>query len=382
MAEATSTRKELRRVIARAARLEFFRRYSANEVALTGTPTTTSLTSSSLTQVASFWQNAWAYVVDGTQAGAERKVTAFDAVTDALTLEYALAGAPAAGVMIELYDTWSAADIHDAINRAIREWGRIFFDSVMDQTLILKEDTMEYSLTSLVKRVWSLRKVRIEQAGNSITGLTTSASVVGSHVQLVQTAMFKTNDQYNGYKISIYDGTGAGQVGDVVDTVATGTYITVLATQFATTPDSTSKFRLWLPSEQLSDTWPLANWRTDSPEFPDYLILNKLEPSFYGMRMYLYYTHVPTELTADADTTVVPKEFIVNQALAYLHESMMGDNRSDANRHANIAQVYRNLATEYRERFGTRQPATMVQVEDNLPYGAHADYINPLGWGE
>ena len=378
MSETTSTRKTLRRAIARAARLEFFRRYSANEVALTGTPTASLLYSTSLTQSDDHWNGGWVYFVDGTYLGQERRITDFAATGDVLTMEYALAGAPAAGVMIEIFDTWSAADIHDAINRSIREWGRLFFESVIDQTLVMKEDTMEYTISGLTKKPWIIKNVRVERAGNSIQSVVDSATVVTTNVHLVDASVFKTDDQYNGYKISIYDGTGAGQLGDVVDTIAAGTYIQVATSQFTVTPDSTSKFRLWQPTEQLVDSWPLRNYRTDAQEFPDTLFLNKLEPEFYGMRFFISYLSQPSELTTDASTTIVPMDFIINQSLAYLHESLMNDNRSDANRHANIAEVYSRKALEYRSSFAPRQPATMLQLEENTGYSDSIE--DPLGW--
>jgi hypothetical protein len=377
MAETTTTRKVLRRAIARMIKMEFFRRYQ-DEVSLTGTPTSTSLASTSLTQADDFWNGGWAYIASGNGIGQERKITDFAASGNALTMEYALTTVPAATDKIEILDTWSASDIHSAINRAITEWGRLFFDSVEDRTLVMQEDKMEYDLTGLTKKVWNLRDVRVERSGNSLTGVVDSASDDETHVTIVDTERFNTNDQYNGYKISIYDGTGKGQVGDVVDTIAASHAVTVTVAQFATNPAAGSKYRLWDEDKQLNDSWPLRNWRVDAPEFPDTLSLNKLEPEYYGMRLFLRYLAQPSELTSDTSTTTVPRDFIINQALAYLHESMMHDNRADANRHANMAQYFRNLATEYRERFSPRMPGAMVQVEENTGYSD--DIADPLGW--
>jgi hypothetical protein len=378
MAESTTTRKVLRRAIARTIRMEFFRRYSDSEVSLTGTPTSLTLPSTALTQVDDFWNGGWVYIASGNGIGQERRITDFAATTNLLTLEYALTTVPAATDKIEILDTWSASDIHSAINRAIGEWGRLFFDSVEDKTLVYQEDKMEYSLTGLAKKVWALRDIRVERSGNAVTGVVDSATYDETHVSIVDAERFNTDDQYNGYKISIYDGTGAGQVGDVVDTVASSHTVTVLVSQMATSPAAGSKYRLWDATEQINDSWPLANYRTDAIEYPDTLYLNKLDPSLYGMRMYLRYLAQPSELTSDTTTTTVPKDFIVNQALAYLHESMMHDNRSDANRHANMAQYFRNMATEYRERFSPRQPGMKIQVEENT--GFMDDQLDPLGW--
>ena len=378
MAEVTSTRKELRRNIARTLHSEFFRRYADNEAVLSGIPTTLTLPCASLTQVENFWANGWLYVVDGTQVGKERRITNFAAATDILSLEYALPGAPAAGDKIEIHNIFSPADVHTAINRSIQDSGKLFFDTVQDSSLILQENKLVYSIANLARKVWRLNSIRVERTASTITGVIDSASSTAGTVTLVDAAAFVLNDQFNGQRISIYAGTGSSQQGVIVDTVAATKSITVATTSLPITPAAGSKYRIWNAAEERADRYAIIHARPDAAEFPDEFALNHNLPDLVGMRLYLTYDSLPIALTLDADATGIPQELIINQAIAYLHEGMMNDNRADSNRHANIAAQYREIANVLKATYSRRRYGATQWQEANTGFGR--DIEDPLGW--
>lgn len=377
MSEPTSTRKDLRRGIARAERLDFQRRYSDGEISLTGTPTTSALPSTSLTQSDNHWRNGWVYIASGTQLGKDRRITAFSASNDTLQLEHPLTQAPVAGDKIEIYEIWPPSQIHECINRAIEKASRYWPETVIDSTLTLREDTLRYSLTGLTKTPYRFQRAWIERVGNSVLGTISEVSSDATNITITVSGFTPTADQYNGYKIAIYDGTGRG-IGTVDDTTTTALVVTLA--DFATAPVAGDKFRIWDENYQTHDFFEMRNLHLDAPDWPDILYLEKTYPEYYGCRLHLQYISLPSALSLDTDTTTVPREFIVHQARALLHEDLMGDNRSDANRHGQLATYFQQKADEYAARFYAQRPGASQFVQDNIGM-ATSDDIDPLDWG-
>jgi hypothetical protein len=377
MGEPTTSRKELRRTIARALQMEFFKRYADAEVALTGTPTTTSLAASSLTQsTTDYWKGGWVYIASGTQLGAERRITTFNPTGDILTPEYPLAGAPSAGDKIEIHDLWSPAMIHQAINRALKEAGRVFFDNSIDTSLVARRDRTLYDISAISPAIWKINQIWIEQVADSQIFQPTAYAEDGEVYTLsLPAGICLAADQFNGWLLSIYDGPGASQQVTISDsTTATLT----LAAALDPAPTSASYARIWDPNSDDRAHYQLTGYRVDDAEFPNRITVDPLREDLLGYRLMIQYAHLPTDLTLDTSTTTVPQEYIVNKARAYLHEDRMNDNRPDSARHAQLAQVFHGRADDYLMRYPRRHPAGTVQTTQN--HFVSGDAVDPMGW--
>lgn len=366
MSEPTTTRKVLRRAIATELGMPFFRRFSAGELTTDTGSTVSKIVDAGLTQRDGFWNNSWFYAV---VAGEQSLTRSFQANDNSLILETPLTNAPAdTGDTYELHALWPPSDIHAAINQAIQESGKIFSETVVDATLVLEENQLEYSLTSLTKTPFVLNKVWLEQAGTIATGTATAGGATSITVQSVP------SDIDTGWKISIYAGTGSGQIRAYVSNA--GNVITVAA--WTTNPDSTSKYAIWDASQEIYDWQPMHAVYTDSKEFPDVLRFRYPMPQFYGMRIKLEYQALPSELSSDTDTTIVPKKYVMDKAIAILHGQKLNDTKADRDLHYAEFQRYNASADAYLARTAPHMPDTQIQTVDQARYTAASD--DPLLW--
>jgi hypothetical protein len=381
MAEPSVTRKDLRRAIARALRMEFFLRVGAGEIVTAAGSTTTVIKSAALVQADNYWKNGWIYVPS---TGEERKIVSSSLSGTSITLEYALTGAPAAGVAFEIHDTYSPALIHDAVNRAIRESGRYFTDEIIDY-LVLEEDKLVYDLTALARTPWALNQVWVENYQNTaIHGQPTLVDSTWDPIIVVQDtkSLGTTGSMYNGWMYTVYAGPGVGrwQLVQASNDPLQGGPHTIKVTYSVVYGDVTtaSKFCIYNTAQKQEEDYRLTDLHLDRPEFPTTLYLHHLLPEWYGFRVRLHYTAYPSELTLDTSSTYVDQEFIINQAMAYLHEGILNNNQSDAGRHQGLAQMLRGVAQARLIAVAPRKPTgTAWRNVDGQSY----PLVNPLGWG-
>jgi hypothetical protein len=368
MAEPTKTLTQLRRDICRELRMPFFGIFDTNSV-LTGTPTTTALFDSKLVQADDYWNGDWVFIVDGPAAGDVRRITDFVASTDSILPEYAFSGTPAAGNLYEIHSRWNAYDIRHALNQAIREGWDAFADYSLDETMIVREDVLEYDLTFAARQ---LLKVWVETpASTSIIRDTASGGAV---TYLEDTSLPMVDDQFNGWMISIYKGTGVGQLRTVSDTTAATKRILV-SVNWATAPDATSKYALWNPAEQRVEWVRLTAMRPDVPDFPSKVFFPGTLESFLGLRFRFQYEAVLTELTTEASVTAVDANYLMYRAVAFLHGYRAGDNRFDRTAHLQEEQRYIEKAGLYLTNRARRGPSqTLWQESDFRGASYNPDY--------
>jgi len=390
MTEPTATRQALRRAIALKARMPFFLAYGDTDVALADPTSATIQTTDviyapSLTQTENFWQNAWVYVSDSAGVyGTERRIQAFERSGNKIIPEWPFDTAPAAADRIEIYHIWPPSQINSAINDALEEGGEYWPAQTVDESMIVVEDRLAYDISGLSVTPWKMLQIRVERSSKSVTGTCTSActsAVVG----------VDTDDDLSGidtdWYVSIYDGPGKGQVRSVISGDTLTNLITVgnsAATYLTTDADSTSKYRWWDADEQWHDWVSLLGIHFNRKDYPDKMYLQNLMPSVYGFRFRQTYLGWPSALSADSDVTSVPKEFVVNKALATLHDSMIGDNRVDRTMHGGTAEYYADRAAEY-ARLHRRRVLAGSLWQDEDEDGTHVssagdDIGNPLGW--
>lgn len=372
MSRPTTTRAQLRQAIGVELGMPFYKDYGTNSTITTAT-STTKLIDSTLLHDKDTWKNCWMLITSGSPAGTHRRVEEFWYNTG-LTLERPFASSAVVGDTYELTSVFSPPEIHQAINRAIVEAFPAFYDTTTDETLIVQEDKLTYDLTGLTTRPWVISKVWFERGYNVNTGTATSGAVG----YLIDTSA-NFSSITTSYKVSIYDGTGKGQIRTIGS--VTGTTQLNPSVAFTTAPDSTSKYALWNPEEEVLDHYRILPARFDQKEYPNTMYLSQRYPDLYGMRIRLEYNSIPSELTTDSSTTIVPKEFIINKAISYLATSKTADNRADRQRWSQVAQQYMAVAEQYKKVHAWQQPAITMWQEEERGNPRTVDQQNPLGWG-
>lgn len=371
MAKPTSTRADLRRQICRSLGMEFFKRFQ--EYANCDSDSSASeVIDSSLTQPDDYWKNMWFYVArdSDTTGNADnvRFIDHFDASQDKLFLEYPLSGSPSTATQYEIHNVFSTFEIHDAINEAIRSGFPEFFDVITDETLIYEADKLEYSLSGLGTAPWIIRAVYIEQPEKSQTGTTTASTNT-----TISDSTANFSEVTSGWIVSIYDGTGSGQQRTVSSVL--GAQITI-STVWTTNPDTTSKYRVWDPNEQYESWYRIISWDLDSEEYPGILYFAHRYVSLYGARIRLVYASEPIELdTDDTTATVVPKEYVIAKAIEILAASRIAVNSADRSKYANMEQLYRIRAEDYKSRNGFRMGSLHMRIRgsDGTPLSTNLE---------
>lgn len=371
MAESTITLAALRRAIARELQMPFARRYSAGFLDADSGGSTTKFVDSVLAQKDNFWNGSWFYRVASQESSLIR---AWESANNSGNLEAAVTTV-ASGDDYEIHTHWNAYEIHHAINRAISDAGRVWPNTVTDETLILQTDKLDYDLTALSIRPWILAKLFIENRGNVKRGTVVSAT--STTATLESSSLFTDIVTYANWRISIYEGTGAGQIRTL--SASSGAQLTGL-TAWTTTPDSTSKYALWDSTEDLRGWVMLDTYRTDAKEYPSTLYLAGRYSSHYGMRMRLEYMSMPAELSAEADTTIIPSQYIIPKAISYMYGQMAPDTKVDRDIYMNESERYKKQADEYLALNMPHKPdVTLKRPQRSTDLLEPSD---PLGWNK
>jgi len=366
----TSTRAQLRRLVCTELQMPFIRRTGGSST-ITASPTTTSFIDSKLVQDLDYWKGQWYFHIT---TGSVRLITRFDNALKKVTLEYATTAAPLVADEYEIHSVWNAYEIHTAINRAIADAYPSFFDVVTDETMVLKEDTLSYSLSALTSLPWIMTKVWLEQPDSVIRGTCTSGAVGYIADTSADFTAVTTN-----YKMSIYAGTGAGQVRSV--TSKTGTTQLNTSTVWTTAPDSTSKYAVWDPTEQTNDWKRLQDVRFNAKENPTIMYLTDNYTGREGARIRLEYISIPTAMTVEGSTTTIPQEFILHKTLHYLYSQKINDNRADRQRYIDLQTYHFNQAEIYRQAHAFNMPeATMWTPSIGGSVRGTGVDGNPIGW--
>ena len=381
MAFPTTSRATLRRAICSELGMEFARRYGGTGYLNPDAGSTAGkLVDAALTQPQDFWKNQWVYfsgdsaVSPSAVVGEVRQIISFNNSENACVLERDASAIPATTVQYEIHDIWNATEIHNAINRAIRDAIPNFFDIVTDETLVLKEDTLEYSLSGLTLRPWIISEIYIERPYGSMTGQVESST---------NDTLTDSDADFSGvnanYKVSIYDGTNAGKVYDVLSGTSSGV-LTLDSDTWDTNPDTTSKYRVWDPTDQRDEWFQVTSVDLNNMEYPDTIRFRNPYERLWGARIRLVYSTDPLELTTDASTTIVPQEFVIYKAISYLAGSRTWGRTADREKYAVLEQTMNAKAEAFRNKMAFRMDTTLWQGVDVSNPGTRTLDGNPLGW--
>lgn len=370
MSEATNTLTVIRRMICRELKMPFFRRYAAGFLLADSGTAADTIKDSSLTQADKFWNGSWFYGVATQEVSIIR---AFESANNSFKLEIPTAIALSAGDQYEIHSIWNATEIRQAINRAIGDGGRIWQDTVTDETLIVQEDKLSYSLSGLSTRPWIVAKVYVESNPTVKRGTLASATATGFTVE--NSTILTDLTTASNWRISIYDGTGKGQLRTITSVSGAVGVVPI----WTTTPDSTSKYAIWDTTEDV-DAWPkLDTYRVDSPEYPSVLYLssgNSL-PSYLGLRFRIEYMAVPLELSLETDTTIIPMGYILPKAISYLYGQSTLDINVDRDTTLAEADRYKKQADEFLAMNLPHKPDIALKYSD---YPSSFTSDNPLDW--
>lgn len=376
MSKPTYTREELRRAITLELGMQFPKRYPDGYLTCDSGSSSTSIVAAELAQDDDFWNNSWIFCAADTAVAAlvdeVRQVTDFTSTGAALSLEYALPGTPSSVTQFEIHNIFNALEIHQAINRAIQTGLPYFYDIVEDETLIYQEDVLSYTISSLSNIPWIVSEIYIEQPSASLIGVATA----GAATSLTDTTADFTNVAA-GWLLSIYDGTGKGQLRTITSVTGT-TQLNVAA--WTTNPDTTSKYRVWDANEEDYQWYRVTDAFFDSQEYPSTLYLRHSKwAGAYGSRIRLVYATQAAALTDEASTTVVPKEYIINKAIELLSIARIGNTRADNAKYSAMAKSYGDAAIRYAITHSFRMPTTLWQ-ENDVSYPSSNGETDPLGW--
>jgi len=218
-----------------------------------------------------------------------------------------------------------------------------------------------------VKSVW------VERNGNITRGTATAGAVTYLEDTNLIGALGSVD---TAWRISIYYGTGTGQIRSV-STADNTTGRVVPTVDWTTAPDSTSKYALWNPSEQTIDWFRDSSLRFDAKEYPDTLHFTSAYTSLYGMRIRIEYVYTPEALTTELSTTAVDSEYIIAKACSILHGQMISDTRYNRELHYGESLRYGEAADDILRRHRVDQPDQTIWIESN---GMDYRENNPMNW--
>jgi len=344
------------------------------EQTATGGSTTTVVDTTNRTEADDYWNESWVYIrttTDGNAPqGEERKVTDFTASSDTLTVAPAFSAAVESGDTYWLFKRFRFEEYKRAINAAIRSCWPYFFEKKVDEdTLVVCDDTLKYTLPSGVKR---LAQVYIENVSKSSSG---TANGTQSDTTLQDTDQSWTVNEFDdGYKIALVDGTGKGQQ----RTISSNTSDTItVSSAWTTNPvDGDTEYVIKDVGDEYA--WvQIYDWRVEEEAGTQYLRLNHYYLS--GMTIKLVYEKEHDTLSAITDTTNAPMEYIMLKAMAELYRMMMVEApEHTVDTYRWLMQYNEQMANEYIVKYRDKHiPGTVHHPEKGRRYSSSE---NPLGW--
>lgn len=378
MAEPTVTLAQLRRAVGRQTGMRFYRYGNTGTIsAQTGNHVEDN---DLLAQVDDFWNRSWFYVVTGSAAQESRMILDSRQADRSLTLEF-----PPTTMSVsdeyEILDAYSPAMVHEAINEALREAWPHFFETLEDTSLCVGQDLMEYDISGLgafmVNQVWIERP-------DSIARYETTGTNTTLYVNL-DTSEDISQYAFGDWWITIFDANEGAGLGYARAISAIDNNLKRVSWTTATPLASPgARVTIFNAEEKNVDWYPAHACDFDNKQWPDTMRFKVAYDNFFvGSRIMLRYITVPAELSAEADTTAVPIDYVVARARAMLYDWHKDDTRQDRQRFdANFTdQMVRSEAIKANKAF--QAPDQLFWTEDDpaLQHGMWSDSDgDPLGW--
>jgi len=344
--------------------MDFALRIGASSTATDG-GTNELIDTNRLRQSDDFWNGSWLYIANDTSGtdndGAVRLISDFVSSTRSIAVVEPFSAAVANTDEYEIHSPWNALQMHDAINDAIDDAFPEFFDTVVDETTIILEDTLEYSLPTTTTPYYVLG-MWLEQVEDKFRG---TSSQTGSSTTLIDASQSWDDDKWNGMQVAIYDGTGKGQFATITDTSSSNT-LTVAAWlgTGTTSPSTDSKYVIKDTLTEQHDWYRITAARFDQTYWPTKVYLTSNYSSALGRALRVQYIAKPASVTTEAGTTIVPSGFVVAKSQALLHGMRVADSRSDQDRHRYMHQFWESRAEAYKLQNKWRMPKGTLWIEE------------------
>ena len=334
-------------------RMRFFRQFDTVST-LTTVTDDQNVIDTKLTQRNDYWEGSWFY---NTTLDKVSRIASSVESTGALVLETAITGMQATDEY-QIYDLMSPIELNRHINEALvdHSWPHFYGVYESKNAIIMVEDLRVYDLSSISPSIWWIYNMWVERASKNYRGFVV-ASAAGT-VTLPDDISFDDPDMGTTWAISIYDGTGKGQT--VRYYASHSGQVMTLDANWETEPDTTSKFAFWNTEDQRMDFSPMKFVRLSSPEYPQFLSLEQVRDDLLGMRIKFQYAGLATKLSNETDTSIIPKGFIVPQALSIIYTKMIGSAKADRSRYSSLSQEYIRLTQEYIEAKSFKAPSSTV----------------------
>ena len=290
---------------------------SDTEVLVTGTATgggTTTLVDSSRLEANDRFVNWWLYIAgtsdDLAPEGQERRITDWVLSTTTATVETAFTAAVQNTDTYEIRKMWPRLQYVRAINWGIEQARDTYLDILHSEVDVAIRDQLDYAILST-------DALHIFQIYRTTYGvLTDSIATAGAATTLSDTAQTwatSGNDSpgEGSKRVTIYLGTGAGQVRIISSNTAT---VLTVSVAWTTNPDTTSRYKILRWDEERVAHAPLYDAQIDMTQRQIKFLTQPEE----GQVLQIYYGEFPGTLTATTDTTSVPPQYIMLEAMSYL----------------------------------------------------------------
>lgn len=304
-----ATRATIRRAIGARTRQPWFRRFGAVAGAATGGTTTTLIDTAKLLQPNDTWNEQYLYLPATDE---NRIISDFDLATKTLTILEPVASSIAAATAYEIWSQFSAVDVNEAINQALRDAWPYFF-TVTEGYIVLRTGVgVTHSLSSLSPTPKWIAQVLMERLASSVTGTVTAG---GTTSQVINSnASFSSADV--GKEIRIYEGTSVGDIRTVASVASASTL--AVSTAFTAALTTTSKYRLVDVANATAQYDLINDWNVDNPNAPTKLWLSGARSGYEGYKLRILYESEYPALTTDASETTCPQEYLELASLSRL----------------------------------------------------------------
>ncbi len=376
MGNPTVTRAEMRQQIGLDIQMPFYQRFPTGRALTVAATDLSELTDDALTQSHHYWKGQWYLQTSGADNGEFRRIVDFWQDQDKFILEHDLGNLPSENTTYEITSIWSPAEIHKAINQAVDAAFPAFFEVVTEEPIVYTEDTNEFSLRPL-KNCYRILKVWTEVPTKGAMG--TAQSATSTSLTAASGAdLSDVEANPSEYKLSVYAGTGEGQVRDVASATDSTDVIDISGT-WKTDPDNTSKYRYWNIKEQLRTWLPLNAIRFDQMKWPSTMYLNERYANKFGLRFRFQYIRKPLAMTKDKHTCVVPADYISYKARSILFRKRSGDPRTLASYRGTADDMERDSINYIREKHWKMPDSMIWQDSDERRLGS-GEFLDPLAW--
>lgn len=308
-----ATRKAIRQAIGLRTGQPFFARFGATNKTATGGSTTTLIDTANLLQNDDYWNGDSLYLLSTVNSGTSRVIHDFVNSTKTITFQEPVTAIQSSDPY-EIWSTLLADQVNEAINEALRDAWPWFF-TVNEGLIVIQSGVgVSYSLSSLSPAPKRIAQVHLEQISEDLAG--TSVAAPGAQNYLKDTSQTFTSEHV-GWQARVYDGTSQGDYRTASALVDANTL--EMSSNFTTTLDATSKYRLVNTADADLHWTPLRQWNLNSIDSPTILRLASHPTAFEGYLMRVVYEaeHVP--MTLDTETTTCNQEWLELAAIARLY---------------------------------------------------------------